>query len=53
MDALEAGGFQFYRRSKGLACFVCRFDTTEHEADALLAALRRHLNTGTARRAAE
>src|SRR5713101_6246543 len=43
MDALEADGFQFYRRSRSLARFVCRFDTTEAEADALLAALRRHL----------
>jgi threonine aldolase len=43
MDALEEDGFQFYRRSKSLARFVCRFDATEAEADALLAALRRHL----------
>jgi threonine aldolase len=43
MDALEADGFQFYRRSRTLARFVCRFDTTEAEADALVAALRRHL----------
>jgi threonine aldolase len=43
MDALEADSFQFYRRSKSLARFVCRFDTTEAEADALVAALRRHL----------
>jgi threonine aldolase len=48
MDALEADGFQFYRRSKTLARFVCRFDTTEAEADALLAALRRHLDTARA-----
>ena len=41
MDALEQDGFQFYRRSRSLARFVCRFDTTEAEADALLAALRR------------
>ena len=38
MDALEADGFQFYRRSRTLARFVCRFDTTEAEADALAAA---------------
>lgn len=43
MDALEADGFQFYRRTKTLARFVCRFDTTEDEANALVAALRRHL----------
>ena len=53
MDALEADGFQFYRRSKSLARFVCRFDTTEAEADALLAALRRYLGTTTEPRAAE
>jgi len=53
MDALEADGFQFYRRSKTLARFVCRFDATEAEADALLAALRRHLGSAIAPRAAE
>jgi len=53
MDALQADGFQFYRRSQSLARFVCRFDTTEAEADALLAALRRHLAPVTAPRAAE
>jgi threonine aldolase len=53
MDALEADGFQFYRRSRTLARFVCRFDTTEAEADALAAALRRHLGAATAPRAAE
>jgi threonine aldolase len=53
MDALEADGFQFYRRTCSLARFVCRFDTTEAEADALLAALGRHLGTPATRRAAE
>jgi threonine aldolase len=53
MDGLENDGFQFYRRSKSLARFVCRFDTTEAEADALLAALRRDLGEITASRAAE
>jgi threonine aldolase len=43
MDALEADGFLFYRRSATLARFVCRFDTTEAEADALVTALHRHL----------
>jgi threonine aldolase len=43
MDALERDGFLFYRRSGSLARFVCRFDATEAEADALVAALRRHL----------
>ena len=51
MDALEADGFGFYRRSKTLARFVCRFDTTEAEADALIAALRRHLMPSAARAA--
>jgi threonine aldolase len=51
MDALEADGFAFYRRSQTLARFVCRFDATEAEADALVAALRRHL--ATAARAAD
>jgi len=53
MDALEADGFQFYRRSGTLTRFVCRFDTAEAEADALLAALRRHLDPAAAPRAAE
>jgi len=53
MDALEADGFQFYRRSQSLARFVCRFDATEAEADALLASLRRHLPPAAAARAAE
>jgi threonine aldolase len=53
MDALDADGFQFYRRSRTLARFVCRFDTTEAEADALAAALRRHLGTATAAHAAQ
>jgi len=42
MDALERDGFQFYRRSRTLARFVCRFDVTDAEADALVAALKRH-----------
>lgn len=42
MDALEEDGFQFYRRSPTLARFVCRFDVTDSEADALVAALKRH-----------
>jgi len=51
MDALERDGFQFYRRSRTLARFVCRFDTTEAEADALIAALRRNLGATVARAA--
>jgi threonine aldolase len=42
IDALEADGFQFYRRSATLARFVCRFDVTDAEVDALVASLRRH-----------
>jgi threonine aldolase len=45
MDALERDGFQFYRRSATLARFVCRFDLTTEEVDALVAALRRHCQT--------
>lgn len=48
MDALEANGIGFYRRSKTLARFVCRFDATEAEAEALLGALRRHQSPVTA-----
>src|SRR3954452_17641030 len=50
MDALEQDGFQFYRRSRTLARFVCRFDLTNEEADTLVTALRRHC--GAAARAA-
>ena len=42
MDSLERDGFQFYRRSATLARFVCRFDLTDAEADALVASLQRH-----------
>jgi hypothetical protein len=35
IDALETDGFEFYRRSATLARFVCRFDVTDAEADAL------------------
>jgi threonine aldolase len=42
MDTLEADGFQFYRRSATLARFVCRFDVTDEEADALVASLKQH-----------
>ena len=42
MDALERDGFRFYRRSPTLGRFVCRFDVTDAEADALVAALRQH-----------
>jgi threonine aldolase len=48
-NALEAEGFGFYRRSAALARFVCRFDATEAEADALTAALARALAAGASR----
>jgi len=43
MDGLERDGVQFFRRSKTMARFVCRFDVTGEEVDGLLASLRRHL----------
>jgi threonine aldolase len=43
MDGLEADGVRFFRRPGNIARFVCRFDATPEEADALLASLRRHL----------
>jgi hypothetical protein len=51
MDALERDGFQFYRRDARLARFVCRFDATDSEADALVAALHRHLDGASAQAA--
>jgi threonine aldolase len=42
LDGLERDGFLFYRRGPTLGRFVCRFDATEEEADALIAAIRRH-----------
>ncbi|MBV8890209.1 MAG: low specificity L-threonine aldolase [Alphaproteobacteria bacterium] len=42
MAGLERDGLRFYRRGTGAARFVCRFDATDGEADALIAALRRH-----------
>jgi len=44
LDALAREGFLFYRRSPTLGRFVCRYDTTEEEAAALVGALRRHTN---------
>ncbi len=43
LDGLEADGVRFFRRPGDIARFVCRFDATPAEADALLASLRRHL----------
>jgi threonine aldolase len=42
MDGLERDGFGFYRRGTTRARFVCRWDTTEQETEALVACLRRH-----------
>jgi threonine aldolase len=44
MDGMEADGVRFFRRPGNIARFVCRFDATPGEADALLASLRRHLD---------
>ena len=46
MDGLERDGIRFVRRSADMARFVCRFDGTEAEIDALLASLRRHAPNG-------
>jgi threonine aldolase len=43
MDGLESDGLRFYRQPGSRARFVCRFDATAEEADALLSSLRRHL----------
>ena len=40
MDRLERSGIRFVRRAPDMARFVCRFDGTEADIDALLAALR-------------
>jgi threonine aldolase len=45
MDGLEQDGIHFFRRPGDIARFVCRFDATPAEADALLASLRGHLAT--------
>ena len=42
MDGLERDGIQFFRRTRTMARFVCRFDVTDAEIDALLASLKRH-----------
>ncbi|MFO0294791.1 MAG: threonine aldolase family protein [Rhodospirillales bacterium] len=39
LDRLERSGIRFVRRAPDMARFVCRFDGTEAEIDALLAAL--------------
>jgi threonine aldolase len=42
MDALEREGVGFFRRGPTLARFVCRWDTTEAEIEALCGTLERH-----------
>ncbi len=41
LDGLHHDGFRFYRRGPALGRFVCRWDTLEAEADALVAAIAR------------
>ncbi len=48
LDTLERDGFLFYRRSPVLGRFVCRFDITDAETDALVAALKRQPVTARA-----
>jgi threonine aldolase len=48
LDGLERDGIRFYRRPGDTARFVCRFDATAEEADALIASLRRHLAAANA-----
>jgi threonine aldolase len=48
LDALERDGFLFYRRSSVLGRFVCRFDVTDAEADALITGLQRHAGSAKA-----
>ena len=42
LDAVAAEGIRFVRRAPDLARFVCQFDQSEADIDALLASLRRH-----------
>jgi threonine aldolase len=53
LDALERDNFLFYRRSPTLGRFVCRFDLTDAEADALITAQRRHSAAAAPAKAAE
>ncbi len=46
MDGMERDGIRFVRRSGDMARFVCRFDATEAEIDAMLTSLRRHMTNG-------
>ncbi|MBL8698596.1 MAG: low specificity L-threonine aldolase [Alphaproteobacteria bacterium] len=46
IDGLERDGVRFFRRAADMARFVCRFDATEAEVDAVLASLRRNLSNG-------
>ena len=42
LDALQASGILFYRRGPRLGRFVCRWDTSAAEVDALAGAIGRH-----------
>jgi threonine aldolase len=44
IDALIRDGFLFYRRSPRLIRLVCRYDGRETDADAFLAAVRKHVS---------
>lgn len=46
IDGLERDGVRFFRRAADMARFVCRFDATEAEVDAVLASLRKHFSNG-------
>lgn len=46
MDGLERDGIRFVRRSSEMARFVCRYDGTDAEIDALLTSLKRHMTNG-------
>ncbi|HWI84219.1 threonine aldolase family protein [Ramlibacter sp.] len=43
LDALQADGILFYRRGPRLGRFVCRWDTSAAEVDALATAIARHV----------
>lgn len=44
IDGLERDGVRFFRRASDTARFVCRFDATEAEVDAVLASIRKNLS---------
>ena len=46
IERLIADAFLFYRRSPRLIRLVCRFDGTDDDAEAFIAALRTHVARG-------